>query len=176
MRWVACTEHSPGAGGGDGGMGGECRRGVHITRSTEVGLDRGVSDARATIQRHARWVACTESSSGTGGGDGGMGGECKCDVAGTDSTQAGRDRVVLLPQRCLEARALDSVRGEQLWRGRGRWLDAWRHPGRSKSRQFGCRSDGSEAHLARSGHSAVEIQFSLAGTSCVWSTHRTANK
>jgi hypothetical protein len=50
VRWVACTEHSPGAGAGDGGMGGECRRGVHITSSTEAGLDRGVSDARATIR------------------------------------------------------------------------------------------------------------------------------
>ena len=40
LHWVACTESSCGAGGGDGWVRGECRRDVDITRSTEAGLER----------------------------------------------------------------------------------------------------------------------------------------
>ena len=91
---LACTDSSYAEGGCHGGMRGECRRDVDITRSTGAGRDRVVSDASAMVQGHVRWVACTESSCGAGGRDGCMRRECIHDVAGTGSTGAGRDRVV----------------------------------------------------------------------------------
>jgi hypothetical protein len=94
VRWVACTDSSYAEGGCHGEMRGECRRDVDITRSTGAGRDRVVSDALAMVQGHMRWVACTESRCGAGARDGYMRRECRCDVAGTGSTAAGRDRVV----------------------------------------------------------------------------------
>ena len=57
VRWVACTESSCCEGGRDVSMRGECKCDADGIRSTEAGRGRGVFDARATIQRHVRWVA-----------------------------------------------------------------------------------------------------------------------
>ena len=99
---LACTDSSYAEGGCHGGMRGECRRDVDITRSTGAGRDRVVSDASAMVQGQVRWVACTESSCGAGGRDGCMRRECRRDVENTRSTEKGLERVVWMPQRSFK--------------------------------------------------------------------------
>ena len=94
VRWVACTESSCCEGGRDVSMRGECKCDAGGIRSTEPGRVRVVFDARATIQRHVRWVACTGSSYCEGGRNEYMRGECRRGVDIMRSTEAGRGRGV----------------------------------------------------------------------------------
>jgi hypothetical protein len=95
-------------------------------RSTDAGRSRVVSDARATIQRHVRWVACTESSYGEGGRDVCMRGECRRDAHITFSTDAGRSRVVFDARAPTRSAWQGTVHRKQLCRWRAPWGNAWR--------------------------------------------------